>query len=123
MTVIGLVLFFRVFFSMASHISDPMFFHSHFRSASPNERLVPFQSGAVGVILAGLGGVLVKVGLGFSLVGSSSKITNWLLDLIYADRREASCPKCNSGNRQGTSSAAAAVQGWNSTKGAERQDS
>lgn len=101
--VVGLVLFLSFFFWATNEMNSPMHtrpFQPSFLDSSPFDRPVPFQNAVIGVILTGLGGFMVKVGLGFTLAGSSGKIVNWFGHLIHEAGSQGQCPTCNTTNRR-----------------------
>lgn len=95
LAVVGFVFFFSVFFSAARQMNQPFgppSFGSPFGMYS--SRPVPFQNAVIGVIFVGIGALLVKAGLGMSLVGSSNDIASWIRGLIHGEANLVTCPNC-----------------------------
>lgn len=90
LTLVGLVLFLRVFFVVSQEMNDP-FFH-HF-DPSPFRRGIGYQSGVIGVVFAGIGGYLFKLGLGLTVVGHSGSISKWIRGL-WRGEASVTCPNC-----------------------------
>mgnify|MGYP006297252787 CR=1 FL=1 len=111
LTLIGIGLFLSVFFSFFDVFqnfgsNDPFGHHGFHRTSGPQN--IPFIRAVIGVILAGIGGVLTKVGLGMGIVGSSDSIARWFGNTVK-EAKDAStdndtiydvkkCPSCNSKN-------------------------
>ncbi|MFW5985209.1 MAG: DUF7577 domain-containing protein [Halanaerobiaceae bacterium] len=112
MVLIGLILFFSVFisvfnfvgngFNQGPGVSQPGF------DSGPD---IPFVRAVFGVILAGGGTLLFKVGLGMSVLGKSDSIARWIGDKIKtgkASSKKASsgkanfCPDCGTENDFGS---------------------
>ncbi|NMB39190.1 MAG: zinc ribbon domain-containing protein [Firmicutes bacterium] len=102
--IIGFILFISVFFSVANQMESPQIpgFGPHMGFEQP--RTIPFQNAVVGIILVGVGGLMVKAGLGMSVVGSADKIADWGRSIIHGKSEpqqnaqvssSATCPNCN----------------------------
>lgn len=96
--VVGLALFFGVMFSMVRGFNEPFVTDfgrpPQFGRPSSFGRPIPFQNAIIGVLLAGVGGYMVKVGLGMTLVGSSEGIIDWFKERTEGEKAQLVCPNC-----------------------------
>lgn len=99
-SIIGLILFLTVFFAILNQMNN------HFDTgfgpwmSFGARQSIPFSRAVIGVLLSGIGGFLVKAGLGMSIVGSSNSIAAWIRGLIHGHDTKPSmskttCPNCN----------------------------
>lgn len=102
--IIGFILFISVFFSVANQMESPQVPNFGPFTNLEQQRTIPFQNAVVGIILVGVGGLMVKAGLGMSVVGSADKIADWGRRIIHGKSEpqqdaqlssSTTCPNCN----------------------------
>lgn len=86
--IVGMGMFLSLMFGMINH--DPF--------SGSGITPIPMGQGVVGVLMAGLGGLLVKVGLGLTIAGQAENAVNWYKKTSNNVRDSKECPLCGSAN-------------------------
>lgn len=100
--IIGLGIFLSTFFSFSSTPFQSG--HSLYGFEQAQSQMArTFGRAVIGVILSGAGGLMIKIGLGMTLVGHADKVAGWAGKLSQKfqegiNQSQNQCPKCHKHN-------------------------